>query len=96
MREADNDAMHRRRIARITLPPERAIRKIDMRVEHLPQRRNLLALRDGVGRDECGARLRPDHEIRRALEPTADVIEIAAAFDIGENAAHLGLLLLCA
>jgi len=74
---------------RLVVPLERAVGEIDLRIQVLPQSRNLLALCDGVGRNESAARRRALDEVICLLVPAADEVEV---FVLWEECEHVSFL----
>ena len=88
--EADDDTMNGRDALRLVVPLERAVGKVDLDVEVLPERRDLFALCDGVCRYESASCRRALNKVICLFVPAADEVEVLV---LGEEREHVGLLL---
>ena len=78
--EADNHAMHMRRLGHLAVPAKGAIGKVDMNAEaidkRLPDKSHLLALRNRIRGDERGADRRALHHFGRLEIPAGHVVNL--------------------
>ena len=78
--EADNHAMHMRRLGHLAVPAEGAIGKVDMNAKaidkRLPDKSHLFALRDRIGGHQCGTNSCTLHHFGRLEIPAGHVVDL--------------------
>ena len=95
--EADNHTVYMGFLGHFAIPAEGAVGKVEMHTvgeERLEEGRNILPLRDGVGRDEGGADRGILHHVGCLLIPATDVVQVAHVFPaLTEDAEQVVFLL---